>query len=64
LDAVVGPVAHIHIALGVDGHVGGTVQFALAGPIATELHDELAIGGKFLHAVILMVGDVHVPRLV
>src|SRR5260221_14284481 len=62
---MVGPVAHIHIALRVDGHVRGAIQLALAGPItATELHDELAIRGELLHAVVLMVGDVDVPLMV
>lgn len=64
LDAVVGPVAYIDIALGVDRYVGRTVQLALSGPIAPKLHDELAIGGEFLHAVVLMIRDVHVSLLI
>src|SRR5919204_179750 len=61
LDAVVRPVAHIHIAIRVYGHVGRTVQLALSGPVAAELAHELAIRGELLHAVVLVVGDVHVP---
>ena len=64
LDAVVGPVAHIHIAIGVYGHVGGTVQLALACPVAAELTYDLAIRGEFLDAVVLMIGDVHMALLV
>src|SRR5262249_35689731 len=65
LHTVVGPVTHVHIALRVDGDVGGTTQLALAGAItAAELHDELTIRGELLHPVVLMVGDVDIPFLV
>src|SRR5438132_7860149 len=65
LHAMVGPVAYIHIALRVDGHVGGVVQLAFAASItAAELHDKLAIRGELLYAVILMVGDVDVPLVI
>ena len=63
LDAVVGPVAHVHIAIGVYGHAGGTVQLALACPVATELAYNFAIRGKLLDAVVLMIGDVHLTLL-
>src|SRR5262245_3643283 len=62
---MVSPVAHIHITLRIDGHVGGTIQLALAAPItAAELHDERTIRGELLHTVVLMVSDVDVPLLV
>src|SRR5262249_48042274 len=64
LHAVVGPVAYIHIAVGVYSHAGGTVQLALACPVATELADELAIRGEFLDAMVLMIGYVHLALLV
>src|SRR5215813_2882699 len=64
LDAVVGPVAHIHITIGVDGYAGGTVQLARACPVAAELADELSIRGELLDAVVLMIGDVHLVLLV
>src|SRR5262249_48065364 len=65
LYAVVGPVAHIHIALRIDGHISGTVQLALAGAItAAKLYQEITLWGELLHPVVLMVGDVHITLVV
>src|SRR5262245_9184209 len=64
LDAVVGPVTHIHVAIGVYGYSGRTVQLALACPVAAELADELTIRGELLDAVVLMIGNVHLALLV
>src|SRR5262249_20931571 len=65
LYAVVGPVAHIHIALRIDGHISRTVQLALAGAItAAKLYQEITLWGELLHPVVLMVGDVHITLVV
>ena len=64
LHPIVGPVADVDIAVWVYGDVGGVTKLPPAGTVRAELDDELAIRTEFLHAMVLVVGDVDIPLAV
>src|SRR5262252_6842858 len=60
LDAVVAPVGHIHIALGVHGHAPGEVELAILRASLAPVQEVLAIGRELLDTMVVLVHNVHV----
>jgi hypothetical protein len=64
IPSVLIPRTDIHVAFGVNCHVGRIRQRTTLRAGAADLGHEVTIAGEFLHSMVLVIGDVYVALIV